>query len=51
LLVLAAALQIWRRLQQQDLDATRSARLRLALLIALPAIAWLSVNAMKNAWP
>lgn len=51
LLVLAAAFQIWRLLQQQNPDAARSAGLRLALLIALPSIAWLSVNAMKNAWP
>ncbi|TPI38848.1 hypothetical protein FJ414_11185 [Mesorhizobium sp. B3-1-6] len=51
LLVLAAAFQIWRRLQRQEPDQARSAGLRLGLLVALPAMAWLSVNAMKDAWP
>ncbi|AZO70676.1 MAG: hypothetical protein E5V92_06205 [Mesorhizobium sp.] len=50
-LVLAAAVQIWRRLQRQEADQARLAGLRLALLVALPWIAWLSVNAMQNAWP
>lgn len=50
-LVLAAAVQIWRRLQRQEADQARLAGLRLALLVALPLIAWLSVNAMQNAWP
>jgi len=50
-LILAAAFQIWRRLQRQDPDQARSAGVRLALLVALPAMAWLSVNAMQNAWP
>ena len=51
LLLLAAGFQIWRRLRQQDPDQARSAGMRLALLIALPSIAWLSVNAMQDAWP
>lgn|GEM_PF-2959363 len=51
LLLLAAAFRIWRRLRQQDPDQARSAGMRLALLIALPCIAWLSVNAMQDAWP
>ncbi|TPN76165.1 hypothetical protein FJ987_28850 [Mesorhizobium sp. CU2] len=51
LLVVFAAFQIWRRLQRQEPDQARSAGLRLALLIALPSIAWLSVNAMQDAWP
>ncbi|MDX8459411.1 hypothetical protein [Mesorhizobium humile] len=51
LLILFAAFQIWRRLQRQDPDQARSAGMRLALLVALPAMAWLSVNAMQEAWP
>ncbi|MGX8008687.1 hypothetical protein ACVDG8_006480 [Mesorhizobium sp. ORM8.1] len=51
LFLLAAAFQIWRRLRQQNPDQARSAGLRLALMIALPSIAWLSVNAMQDAWP
>ena len=51
LLILAAAFQIWRRLQRREPDQARSAGLRLALLVALPAMAWLSVNAMQQAWP
>ena len=51
LLILAAAFQAWRRLTQQRPNEARSAGLRLALLIALPSIAWLSVNAMQRAWP
>ncbi|WP_168247554.1 MULTISPECIES: hypothetical protein [unclassified Mesorhizobium] len=50
-LILAAAVQIWRRLQHQEADQARLAGLRLALLVALPLTAWLSVNAMQNAWP
>src|SRR5690349_19963474 len=49
LLILFAAFQIWRRLQRQDPDQARSAGMRLALLVALPAMAWLSVNAMQEA--
>ena len=44
LLVLAAAFQIWRRLQRKETDQARSAVLRLALLVALPCIAWFSVT-------
>ena len=51
LLVLAAAIQIWRRLRQQNPDEARSAGLRLALLVVLPSMALLSLNAMQNAWP
>ncbi|TIV24362.1 MAG: hypothetical protein E5V86_25310 [Mesorhizobium sp.] len=51
LLILVAAFQIWRRLQRQEPDHARSAGLRLALLVALPAMAWLSLNAMQEAWP
>ncbi|WP_210236110.1 hypothetical protein, partial [Mesorhizobium sp. M8A.F.Ca.ET.198.01.1.1] len=51
LFILAAAFQIWRRLQRQEPDQARSAGLRLALLVAVPAMAWLSVNAMQDAWP
>jgi uncharacterized membrane protein len=51
LLILFAAFQIWRRLQRQEPDQARSAGMRLALLVALPAMAWLSVNAMQEAWP
>ncbi|MBZ9767197.1 hypothetical protein LB526_10550 [Mesorhizobium sp. CA6] len=51
LLILAAAFQIWRRLQRHEPDQARSAGMRLALLVALPAMAWLSVNAMQDAWP
>ena len=43
LLVLAATLQIWRRLQRKETDQARSTVLRLAPLVALPCIAWLSV--------
>lgn len=51
LLILFAAFQTWRRLQRQETGQARSAGLRLALLVALPAMAWLSVNAMQEAWP
>ncbi|WP_027164947.1 hypothetical protein [Mesorhizobium sp. WSM3224] len=51
LLTLAAAFQIWRQLQRREPDQARSAGLRLAVLVALPMIAWLSVNAMQDAWP
>lgn len=51
LLILVAAFQIWRRLQRREPDQARSAGMRLALLFALPAMAWLSLNAMQEAWP
>lgn len=51
LLTLFAAFQTWRRLQRQETGQARSAGLRLALLVALLAMAWLSVNAMQEAWP
>ena len=51
LLILLAAFQTWRRVQRGDMDEARASGLRMALLVALPLIAWLSVNAMKDAWP
>jgi hypothetical protein len=51
LLVLGAAVQALLRLRHGDLDRARSAGLRLALLLALPLIAWPSVNSMQHAWP
>ncbi|WP_095201060.1 hypothetical protein [Mesorhizobium carmichaelinearum] len=51
LLPLGAAVQAWLRLRRGDFDRARSAALRLALLLALPLIAWLSVNSMQRAWP
>lgn len=51
LLVLFVTLQIWRLRRRGEADQARSAGLRLALLVALPAMAWLSVNAMQEAWP
>jgi len=33
------------------MDAARSAGLRLAVLLALTLIAWLSLNAMQRSWP
>ena len=51
LLMLAAAFQIWRRLRRDEAGQARSAGVRLALLVALPSMAWLSLNAMQNAWP
>lgn len=51
LFVLFAVLQIWRRLQSGEADQARSVGLRLALLVALPSMAWLSLNAMQDAWP
>ena len=51
LLPLGAAVQAWPRLRRNDFDRARSAALRLALLLALPLIAWLSVNSMQRAWP
>ena len=51
LLILFAVFQIWRRLQRREPDQARSAGLRLALLVALPSMAWLSLSAMQNAWP
>jgi len=49
--ILLAAIQLWRRILQRDGDAARSAGLRLAVLLALPLIAWLSLNAMQRSWP
>jgi hypothetical protein len=49
--VLAAAVQALLRLRRGDMDGARSAGLRMALLLALPLIAWLSVNAMQRKWP
>ena len=49
--VLAAPVQAWLRLRRGDMDGGRSAGLRMALLLALPLIAWLSVNAMQRNWP
>ncbi len=46
LFILLAAIQLGRRLLQRDSDAARSAGLRLAL----PLIAWLSLNAMQRSW-
>ena len=51
LLILFAVFQIWRRLQRREPDQARSAGLRLALLVALPSMAWLSLSAMQEAWP
>ncbi|MDX8448470.1 hypothetical protein [Mesorhizobium captivum] len=51
LLALAAAFQAWRRVRQGDMDRARSAVTRLALLVALPLSAWLSLDAMQRAWP
>ncbi|CAN7667387.1 hypothetical protein [Mesorhizobium sp. LjNodule214] len=51
LFALVAAMQTWRRLRRADLGEARSAGLRLALLLALPLMAWLSTNAMVRAWP
>jgi hypothetical protein len=50
LFILLAAIHLWRRLLQRDSDAARSAGLRLTLLLALPLIAWLSLNAMQRSW-
>ena len=50
LLALGAAVQAWLRLRRGDFDKARSAGLRLALLLALPLIVWLSVNSMQHAW-
>jgi cytochrome b561 len=49
LLILAAAIHTW--LRRRDLDEARPAGLRLALLLALPLMGWLSTNAMVHAWP
>ncbi len=49
--VLAAALQALLRQRRSDMDGARSAGLRMALLFALPLIAWLSSNAMQRNWP
>ncbi|TRC92789.1 hypothetical protein FJV76_22550 [Mesorhizobium sp. WSM4303] len=49
--VLAAAVQAWLRLRRGDMDGARSAALRMAILMALPLIAWLSLNAMQRNWP
>jgi len=51
LLALGAAVQAWLRLRRSDFDGARSAGLRLALLLALPLIVWLSVNSMQHTWP
>lgn len=51
LLVLGAAMRAWLLLRRHDLNAARLAGLRLALLLALPLMAWLSTNAMMRAWP
>jgi hypothetical protein len=42
-----AALQ-WRA---GDVDSARRVASRFAILIALPLIGWLSMNAMMRAWP
>lgn len=49
--ILLAVIQLWRWLLQRDGDAARSAGLRLALLLALPLSAWLSLHAMMRSWP
>ena len=49
--VLATAVQAWLRLRRGDMDGARSAGLRMALLLALLLIAWLSSNAMQRNWP
>ena len=49
--ILAAAVQALLRPQRSDMDGARSAGLRIAILLALPLIAWLSVNAMQRNWP
>lgn len=49
--VLAAAVQAGLRLRRGDMDGARSAALRMAFLLALPLIAWLSLNAMQRSWP
>lgn len=51
LFALVAALQTWRRLRRGEMNEARTAGLRLALLLALPLMAWLSTNAMVRAWP
>lgn len=51
LLMLAAAFQIWRCLRRDEAGEARVAGVRLALLVTLPSMAWLSLNAMQNAWP
>jgi hypothetical protein len=48
LLVLVAAMKTWRRFRHRDLNAARSAGLRLALLLTLPLMAWLSLNSMMG---
>ncbi|MBM2715298.1 hypothetical protein JQK88_29640 [Mesorhizobium caraganae] len=49
--VLAAGVQALLRLRRDDMDGARSAGLWMAILLALPLIAWLSVNAMQRNWP
>jgi uncharacterized membrane protein len=51
LLILAAAIHTWRQLRRRDLNAARPAGLRLAVLLALPLMGWLSTSAMVHAWP
>ena len=51
LLVLVAGIRTWRLLWHRELNNARSAGLRLALLLALPLMAWLSTNAMVRSWP
>jgi hypothetical protein len=43
--------QAWLRFRRGDMDGARSAGLRTAILLALPLIAWLSLDAMQRNWP
>ncbi|TPM28794.1 hypothetical protein [Mesorhizobium sp. B2-3-4] len=51
LLVLAAIWRLWRWLGRGEPKRARSAGMHLALLLALPLIAWLLVNSMQHSWP
>jgi hypothetical protein len=50
MLLVLAAVKTWRLFRRRDLNEARSAGLRLALLLALPLMAWLSLNSMVGAW-
>jgi len=48
LFVVVSAVQAWRLLQQRDLHKARSAGFGVAVLLALPLVAWLSLHAMTH---
>jgi hypothetical protein len=48
LFVVVSAVQAWRLLGQRDLHKARSAGFGVAVLLALPLVAWLSLRAMTH---